>query len=780
MNLVPILDEMGEVTHWISIERDTTDRHRSEERLQERENYLKTIFNSVQTGLLIIDPETHLICDVNPKGAELIGIDRSKIIGSVCHQFVCPAEAEKCPITDLGQKIDNSERILLKTDGSRIPIIKTVTPITIKGHNYLLESFLDISERKIAELALQESEAKFRDLAERSLVGIYIIQDGIYKYVNPRFADIHGYSVEEILGVLGPKTLVHPDDWPLAEDNIRKRLSGESQFVHYEVRDVTKNGEIRSVELTGSRTQYQGRPAIVGTILDITERKQAGEELTSEKERLEVVTQSIGAGLAVISREYRTLWANKVLQDIFGECVGKVCYTHYNQREEICPGCGVRNIFETGAEEVVHEQAGRDSAGNTIWSQIIATPIRDKGGNITAVLELVVPITARKLAEEALKAARDQLLAIIEFLPDATFVIDRDKRVIAWNRTLEEMTGTCKEDIIGKADYAYSVPFYGKLRPALIDLVDKHDEESESKYINVVRKGRAIYAEAHVPSLFNGRGAYVWATASLLCDSENNKTGAIESIRDITERKNAEQIRERLVKELESSNAEMERFTYTVSHDLRSPLITVNGLVGFLKSDLEKGNTTRIDTYFERISNAIAKMDNLLKDTLELSRIGRVANPPDNVPFGEIVQEALSQVQGRITKSGVKFTVTQDLPDVYVDRMRIVEVMVNLIENSIKYMGDQAQPEIEIGHQSKDGLCTFFIRDNGIGIDPSQHDKVFELFYKIDNNSEGTGAGLAIVKRIIEGQGGHIWVESEKGKGSTFYFTLPNQPSKGV
>ena len=660
MNLVPILDEMGDVTHWISLERDTTDRHRSEEKLREWENYLKTIFNSVQAGLLIIDPETHLICDVNPKGAELIGIDRSKIIGSVCHQFVCPAEAEKCPITDLGQKIDNSERILLKTGGSRIPIIKTVTPITIKGHNYLLESFLDISERKIAERALQESEAKFRDLAERSLVGIYLIQDGIYKYVNPRFADIHGYSVEEILDVLGPKTLVHPDDWPLAEENIRKRLSGESQFVHYEIRHVTKKGEIRSVELTGSRTLYQGRPAIVGTILDITERKRA---------------------------------------------------------------------------------------------------------------------------EESLKAARDQLFAIIEFLPDATFVIDRDKMVIAWNRAIEEMTDVCKEDLIGKGNYAYSLPFYGEPRPILIDLIDlidKHDEEIESKYTHIVRKERSIYAEAHVPSLFNGQGAYVGATASLLYDSEDNKTGAIESIRDITERKNAEQIRERLVTELESKNAEMERFTYTVSHDLRSPLITVNGLVGFLKSDLEKGNTTRIDTYFERISKAIAKMDNLLKDTLELSRIGRVANPPENVPFGNIIQEALSQVQGRITNNGVKVTVAQDMPDVYVDKMRIVEVMVNLIENSIKYMGDQAQPKIEIGHQSKDGLCTFFIKDNGIGIDPSQYDKVFELFYKVDNKSEGTGAGLAIVKRIIEVQGGRIWVESEKGKGSTFYFTLPNQPSKGV
>jgi light-regulated signal transduction histidine kinase (bacteriophytochrome) len=137
---------------------------------------------------------------------------------------------------------------------------------------------------------------------------------------------------------------------------------------------------------------------------------------------------------------------------------------------------------------------------------------------------------------------------------------------------------------------------------------------------------------------------YLYGKAAALYDSAGNIYGAIESIRDITDRKNAEQTRERLVKELESKNAEMERFTYTVSHDLRSPLITVSGLVGFLKSDLVKGNTTRIDTYLVRISSAIAKMDNLLKDTLELSRIGRVANPPERVAFDDIVQDALSQV----------------------------------------------------------------------------------------------------------------------------------------
>jgi signal transduction histidine kinase len=143
------------------------------------------------------------------------------------------------------------------------------------------------------------------------------------------------------------------------------------------------------------------------------------------------------------------------------------------------------------------------------------------------------------------------------------------------------------------------------------------------------------------------------------------------------------------------------------------------------------------------------------------------------VPFGEIVEEALDQAAERIRLRGIKVIVTQDLPKVHVDRMRIVEVLGNLIENSVKYLGDQPQPQIEIGYRLDEGQTVLFVRDNGIGIEPSQQYKVFELFYKVDRRSEGTGAGLAIVKRIIEVHGGRIWIESKLGEGSTVCFTLP-------
>jgi signal transduction histidine kinase len=262
------------------------------------------------------------------------------------------------------------------------------------------------------------------------------------------------------------------------------------------------------------------------------------------------------------------------------------------------------------------------------------------------------------------------------------------------------------------------------------------------------------------------------------------QTANVELQNEILEREKAQEelrkardgleirVRER-TEELQSKNAEMERFIYTVSHDLRSPLVTIQGFQGFLAKDIEKDDKEKVKTDLKMIGNAVTKMDHLLSETLELSRIGRVANPPENVSFEEIVKESLQQISERIRTSGIEISVAQNMPSVYVDRMRIVEVMINLIENSIKYIGKPVQPKIEIGYQADGREPAFFVRDNGIGIDSSQHAKVFELFYKVNKSSEGTGAGLAIVKRIIEVHGGRIWVDSELGKGTTVWLTLP-------
>jgi signal transduction histidine kinase len=233
--------------------------------------------------------------------------------------------------------------------------------------------------------------------------------------------------------------------------------------------------------------------------------------------------------------------------------------------------------------------------------------------------------------------------------------------------------------------------------------------------------------------------------------------------------------RQAFIHELESKNAELERFTYTVSHDLKSPLVTITGFVGFLEKDALSGNQERVRSTIQRITTAAQKMQALLNDLLELSRVGRIMNAPEKTPLEEIVREAVERVRGQLEAHQAEIKVQKDLPLVYCDRTRLVEVVQNLIDNSTKYSTADSSPCIEIGSlEDPQGQTVIFVRDNGIGIAPQFHDRIFGLFNKLDTHTEGTGIGLALVKRIIEVHGGKIWVESELGKGATFYFTLPD------
>ncbi len=235
----------------------------------------------------------------------------------------------------------------------------------------------------------------------------------------------------------------------------------------------------------------------------------------------------------------------------------------------------------------------------------------------------------------------------------------------------------------------------------------------------------------------------------------------------------------RVNRELEAKNAELERFTYTVSHDLKSPLITIRGFLGFIEQDTQSGNMNRLKGDIQRISDATDKMQRLLNELLEISRVGRVRNEPKLIPFEELALEAVELVQGRIMKRGIEVHIDSNMPTVFGDNQRLLEVLQNLVDNAAKFMGDQPDPRIEIGARSargenaERGEPVFYVKDNGIGIAPEHHERVFGLFNQLDPKIEGTGVGLTLVKRIVEFHGGRVWVESEAGKGATFCFTLP-------
>jgi PAS domain S-box-containing protein len=540
---------------------EIAEREKVERALHESESRLKKIFDTVQAGVVIIDPKTHIIVDINPVAASMIGMEKDQIIGTVCHEFICPAERGRCPITDLGQSADDSERLLINTDKMNLPIIKTAAPILLGDHEYLIESFIDISALKLAEAALH-----------------------------------HKVEFENIITTLS------------------------TNFINL------------GMEKIDSGINYALKQ--VGRFSDI-------------------------------DRCY-------IFQ--FSDDMTKMDTTHEWCAEGIVPQ--IENLKDLSAE---------DFPWGVNKLQLFENIY------IPRVADIPPEASAEK---EILEAQSIQSLIVIPMVSDGRLIgylgFDSVRSERAWS----------DEDI---------------------------------KLLKI--------------------------TGELLSNA--------------LRRKRVESEKARLIKELGAKNAEMERFTYTVSHDLRSPLITIQGFLGFLKMDMSRRDDKKSNTDIKMIEEAVKNMDALLASTLELSRIGRVVNPPRVVPYEEIVKYSLAQLAEKIRSNGISVLVAKDLPQVYVDRMRITEVLVNLIENSIKYMGNQKDPLVEIGYNADNEKPFFFVRDNGMGIDPSQHEKVFELFYKLDNKSEGSGAGMAIVKRILEVYGGLVWIESEKGNGCKICFTLP-------
>ena len=239
-----------------------------------------------------------------------------------------------------------------------------------------------------------------------------------------------------------------------------------------------------------------------------------------------------------------------------------------------------------------------------------------------------------------------------------------------------------------------------------------------------------------------------------------------------------ERERERLIGELEAKNAELERFTYTVSHDLKSPLVTIRGYVGMIERDLEEGNEARIKADLQRVSEAAGTMADLLSQLLELSRVGHLVGPPEIVDLGLLAAEAAESVRGRRDQLAARIDIEPGLPAVHGDRTRLREVLENLLDNALKFMGDEPRPRVGLGlRELREAEAVIFVRDNGVGVEPPYHDKIFGLFDRLDPSIEGTGIGLALVRRIVETHGGAIWVESEgSGRGSCFFLTLPLAP----
>lgn len=367
-------------------------------------------------------------------------------------------------------------------------------------------------------------------------------------------------------------------------------------------------------------------------------------------------------------------------------------------------------------------------------------------------LEQRVDLRTRDLAE-----SRRRLAMAIEAVGMITW--DWREAALGWSAGADQLFGL-PEGTLASHPNAYRAA----LSPEDLERLDASAQR--------VMGGEVDEFQAEVRVIARGAVRWLEVRGGIVADPLGSDARMTGVVLDVTERRVAEEGRRLLIQELEAKNAELERFTYTASHDLKSPLLTIQGFSGRLVDDARAGQLERVAADVSRIRTAAARMGRLLDDLLELSRIGRVVNPSERLDLREVALDAVGALDEAIREAGAQVTV-EPLPRATADRTRIVEVFQNLIQNGLKFADPGRSPEIVIGCRAGDEPV-ITVRDNGIGIEPRYHGRIFDLFERLNVETEGTGIGLALARRIVEHHGGRIWVESEgAGSGSTFCFTLP-------
>jgi signal transduction histidine kinase len=291
-----------------------------------------------------------------------------------------------------------------------------------------------------------------------------------------------------------------------------------------------------------------------------------------------------------------------------------------------------------------------------------------------------------------------------------------------------------------------------------------------------------------VGSLNSGRSGVVDISCggrsfSVVCVPVVNASCVNLYAHDFTDRMRLDQRRQtadeealaRTVEELARTNTEIEQFVYTVSHDLKSPLVTIQGFAGHIAQYVAEGHLDRLPDFIGRITDAASHMTQIIDDLLDLCRIGRVVSPAESVPMTELIRRIAEQHESQLTERGVILDIQESMPTIAVEKAGIEQVFDNLLVNALTHGCDTAEPRVAVGARVDGDEIRFFVRDNGQGIPPEYHDRIFGLFQRLKADNKGTGVGLAIVKRLVEAHGGRTWVESEAGQGATFWVALPKE-----
>ncbi|HEV2117833.1 MAG TPA: PAS domain S-box protein [Terriglobales bacterium] len=611
----------------------------------------------------------------------------------------------------------------------------------------------DIHERKQIEDELRK-QAMLLNLAHDAI----IVSDLQYRitFWNRGAEETYGWSEKEAVGRMAPE-LLHTE-FPVALADIREAVNEQEEW-EGELKHLTRDGKrIVAASRWSLQRDHHGTPASILEInRDVTERKRLEEELKAGQSYTRSLIEASLDPLVTIAPDGTITDVNAATEAATGctrqELIGADFCDYFTDPDKA--RAGYQQVFREGGVRD-YELEIRHRQGRIMPVLYNASTYHDQAGAVVGVFAAARDITERKQLEEELRARQAYTRSLIEASLDPLVTIAADGRITDVNRATEEITGKDRAQLVG-SDF--------------------------SNYFTEPEKARAGYKQVFAEGLVqdyplaichrSGRTTDVLYNASIFRNEAGDVEGVFAAARDVTERKRLEENLRQRTLELENSVAELEAFSYSVSHDLRAPLRSIDGFSQILLEDYRDKVDAEGQDSLRRIRNASQNMAQLIDALLQLSRVMRSELSRQPVDLSMLALSTAAVIQKADAAPRVRFRVTSGL-QANGDRRLLGILLQNLLQNAWKFSARNPEPSVELGRAQKEGKTAYYVRDNGVGFDMTYANKLFTPFQRLHAKEqfEGTGIGLATVQRIVKRHGGRVWAEGAVDKGATFYFSL--------
>lgn len=559
--------------------------------------------------------------------------------------------------------------------------------------------------------------------------------------------------------------LVHPEDRTFVQESIQNALFHDIPY-RIDFRIVCEDGTEKYVHSEGEVHFDEDRQPskILGTIQDITERKQIEECLLEAHNFVSAILNTVDALIVVLDPEGKIVRFNQACKKktgyTFQEVQGKHVWDLF-----LIPGEVelVKSVFMDLMEKKTpnsFENRWRTKEGNLRWISWSNSCLLSPTGEVEFIIGSGIDITERKIAEDALKKSEEQFRLVTDALPVLISYVDSEQRYQFNNKVYEEWHGRPRSEIKGKH---------------VKEVLGEDAYKKVEKHINEALSGKEVNYEVCF-TLGDGKYRCMNVTYFPHFGEDQKVKGYIVLVDDITHRREMEQQREDLLKTLQQANTDLKDFAYIVSHDLKAPLRTISSLSKILNLKIRDNLDPKEIEILDLLQDRAKRMNNLLEGLLQYSGIDRIQAIQEELEVESVIQEVIDMLSPPDT---IRIYLEGEFPLVVYDPTQLKQIFQNLIGNAIVHLG-KPLGEIIISCKTRENNWEFCVKDSGIGIDENHFERIFKIFQTLRPKDEvnTTGVGLAVVKKIVEKNGGSIWVESEKRRGSSFYFTIAKGKNK--